>query len=70
MRIPIHVIGEYNQRKQAGFPSSHGKVPATYLGSFAVSQKGYMKSTEPSRRLYSTFLDSLKVSYKPDKIRG
>jgi len=26
-------------------------------------------STEPSRRLYSTFLDSLKVSYKPDKIR-
>jgi len=26
-------------------------------------------ATEPSRRLYTTFLDTLKASYKPDKIQ-
>jgi hypothetical protein len=26
MRIPIHVIGEHDQKEQARFSSSHGKV--------------------------------------------
>ena len=26
MRIPIHVIGKHDEREQAGFSPSHGKV--------------------------------------------
>ena len=69
MRIPIHVIGQHDQREQARFSPSHGKVLIFQLRSF-LSHKKDLKATEPSRRLYATFLDALKSSYKADKIQG
>ena len=69
MRIPIHVIGQHDQREQTRFSPSHGKVLHA-LSSSLQSHKKDMKATEPSRRLYATFLDALKVSYKADKIQG
>jgi D-Tyr-tRNAtyr deacylase len=70
MRIPIHVIGEHDQREQARFPPSHGKVISSSKFMALQSHKRNVKATEPSRRLYATFLDALKASYKTDKIQG
>ena len=70
MRIPIHVIGEHDQREQARFSSGHGKVTLSSKLTGLQSHKRNVKATEPSRRVYATFLDALKVSYKADKIQG
>ena len=70
MCIPIHVIGEHDKRKQARFSPSHGKVTLSSKSTGFQSHKRNMKATEPSRHLYATFLDALKVSYKADKIQG
>ena len=70
MRIPIHVIGEHDKRKQARFSPSHGKVTLSSKLTGLESHKRNVKATEPSRHLYATFLDALKVSYKADKIQG
>jgi hypothetical protein len=66
--FPIHVNGEYDKRKQARLPSSHGKSLV-----FIFCKSTYhedTQATEPSRSLYATFLESLKVAYKPGKIKG
>ena len=68
MRIPIHVIGEHDQREQARFSPNHGKVTLSSKLMAFQSHKKNVKATEPSRRLYATFLDALikQIKYKAD----
>lgn len=68
MCISVHVAGQHDEGKQARFSSRYGLQTC-------ASQQHHVtyvvfQATEPSRQLYTSFLEKLGQSYKPEKIHG